>query len=564
MSRVMRPYQGVGYTDIFEGWKTDDILMFILATGGGKTFTFTEVIRTVLSRGSRAMLIAHREELIQQSWQTLYDAGVYAGIIMAQHPKNYSLPCQVCSIQTIVNRKHLPDVDYIIIDESHHVQKGNSYGKILQRYPNAKVLMVTATPYRLSGDGFLEVLAGKITKLIINRTLAELIEEAWLVPLEYHIGSIPDLSGVKISKGEYDEEGVKEVMERAPLVDSYLEHCPGKQGLVFAVDIADSKRICENYNRAGISAVHIDANTPSDQRKSMLEDYRAGRIMVVCNVGIFTEGTDFPGCQFVQLAAPSKSLSKIFQEIGRVTRAACKVDDYHTPEERRAAIAASKKPVGIVLDNAGTWLEHGFADEPVDWPKYFVGWKKEKKVAKEVTEMIEIPIFEIEDPITGSRRTTEKIKEVEGMRLIKVTKEERVNLKAIKYLQVFDDILDRARCNPKINKPGFFSYYRFREHCDTAGITIIDEAWKYIKQRLVTEVDDELLEYRNKQAAAGRLHVPAVSAAEDVIRRKGVFYDYLKREWQQYKAGLRKYIVTKENTQTIHLQNDMSNESINS
>src|SRR3954464_4646241 len=101
---TLRPYQLAGKADIFKTWELHDIIMFVLATGGGKTVTFVEVIREFLMLGKRVMLIAHRRELIMQSYQTLYRNKIRAGIIMGSHPKEFHLPCQVASIQTLANR----------------------------------------------------------------------------------------------------------------------------------------------------------------------------------------------------------------------------------------------------------------------------------------------------------------------------------------------------------------------------------------------------------------------------------------------------------------------------
>lgn len=547
--RKMRPYQGQGYGAIFSAWDYHDILMFILATGGGKTFTFTEVIRDFVRQSKRVMLIAHRTELIEQAWQTLYDASILAGIIKAGCPKNYDRLVQVCSIQTIVNRKNLPEPDLIVIDEAHHVQESNTYGGILSRYPAAKVLMVTATPYRLSGDGFVNVHPAKKTHLIVNCTLAELINEGWLVSLQYHIGAIPDLSEVRINKGDYDEDELQKAMELVPLVDSYKIHCYGMQGLCFCVNIAHSINTAKQYNDAGIPAIHIDGSTPADIRKKYLDQYRRREIWVVCNVGIFTEGTDFPFCQFVQLGAPSKSLSKIFQEIGRVTRALPGlVDSFESANDRKAAILKSQKPFGIVLDNAGTWIEHGFADDPINWEKYFYGWEKPKKKAKDdqEPEYIEIPIYEVQELDGSGRRTTMNLKEVEGLVLIKVTKEMRVNLHAMKHVKEFDRVYSWACGSPKINKSGYFAYMKYREHCDSNGITIPDIVWKYLKETLVDNIESEIESYLQKCREAGHTTIPSLNHDVEKIRLKGVHKYYLEKEKIKYISGDRSYFKVKE------------------
>lgn len=543
-SKKIRPYQNRGMNDIFNAWDFHDIIMFVLATGGGKTFTFTEIIKQFMLQGKRAWLIAHREELISQSWQTLYDAKIMAGVVKADQPTSYNLPAQVMSIQTISRRKNLPPApDLIVIDEGHHVTEDNTYGKILERYPEAKVLIVTATPYRLSGDGFRFLVKDKETKLIVNCTLKELIEDGWLVPLKYCVGSIPDMSGYELVAGDYKDEDAASAMKMAPIVESYLTHANGKQGICFCVNIEHSKEVCEKYNQAGIPAIHLDANTNKDVRRAILERFKKKEYLVVCNVGIFTEGTDFPNAEFVQLAAPTKSLSKFFQEVGRVTRPLTGIlEGLDTAAERIAAIANSMKPYGIVLDNSGMWKEHQrFPDEHIEWEYYFNGWKqdKKKKNQEEEPEYIEIPVFIVEDPVTGARRRTNKIEEVDGMVLIEMTNEMRRNLKAMKHLQEFDRLYKIGLENSKVNKPGYFAYYKFREHCDSKGIEIEDIAWKYLRETLCDKIEMEINNYIEKAKELGRTVIPSMNSDIADIRTKGVLKFFLKKEWENYKAGTR-------------------------
>lgn len=511
-----------------------------------KTVTFTEVIRTFIERGQRCTLIAHREELIFNAWNTLHAAGITSGIIKGDHPTAFDLPCQVASIQTLRSRKNIPEPDIIVVDEGHHVQDDNTYGKYLEKYPNAKILVVSATPYRLSGKGFLNIVKGKTTHLIVNCTLPQLIEDGWLVPLRYLVASIPDLSAVELVKGEYNEEQAAKVMKTAPVVEAYLEHVPGKQGLCFANSVQLSKDFCKAYNEAGITAVHVDGDTPAEYRRWVYQEFLAKRIYAVWNVDIYTEGTDFPACDFVQDVSPTKSLSKNRQKMGRVTRAIGGIVDlYETKEERKAAIAASLKPHGIILDHSGAWREPGigFPDDEVDWEYYFRGWDKPKRKPKEEeAEWIEIPMFEIEDPKTGAKRRTSNIKEVEGMVLVEITKELRANLKSMKHLKEFDRLykvgLEHQKVGTRgsIEKPGYFAYYKFRDYCRDNNIDIVDAVWKYIRIELCDKITAEVEEYITQQQAAGVMVIPSVSADIERINKKGIHRYFLKKEWEAYKA----------------------------
>ena len=482
----LRPYQSEGFDRIIETMdSTDSPVMFVLATGGGKTVTFMQVIKYYLKKGLRVTMIAHREELINQAYRTLKRNGIYSGVIKAEYPSRYEFPCQVGSIQTMV-RRSTPPTDVIIVDEGHHVTDDNSYNKVFQRYPDAKILMVTATPVRQDKKGFTEVLEGRSTKLIVNRTTKQLIDEGYLVPFKYFVASLPNLDKVRVVRGDYDNEEAYEAMKLAPIVESYVRSCNGMKGIVYAVNIKHSKEIADEFVRNGIAAAHLDQSTPNHLRRRILQLFRSGDIQVVVNVGILTEGADFPDCQFVQLACPTKSLSKYLQMVGRVTRPSVSVDSYDTIDQRKNAILSSEKPCGIVLDNAKCWKEHGFPDQDFNWELYFKGEPQKAPPA----EMIEI--YEIEDPETGVRRKTKSLRETEGAVLVEVSYEERVilNKKRKNPITEFNRVYFLAKRLKHVRKKGFFVWLQIKDMMLKGDIQPSEELYHMIEKKLITDIQD--------------------------------------------------------------------------
>lgn len=540
---TLRDYQTEGYNEIIEAWDAGhDLVMFTLATGGGKTVTFVELIKRAVLAGRRVVLIAHREELITQAWNTLYRNNIYAGIIMAGYPENFALAVQVCSIQTIQRRRYLPHADEVYIDEGHHAQRENTYGKVMaQFWPGAKYLIVTATPYRLSGEGFLHLHPYKPTKLLVNRTLPQLVEEGWLVPLRYMIASIPDLQDVSISKGEYELESAQKAMELAPLVESYLDHVPGKSGITFAINVAHSIHICSQYHYAGVPAEHLDANTPDDERKRIITDFRAGLVKVICNVGILTEGADFPDCEFIQLARPTKSLSLYLQMIGRVTRPqAGIVDGIARACDRRNKIAQSRKPAGFVLDNAGAWIDNMPPDHPHNWEQHFVGRKKAKKKEDEEMEML---VFVAEDK-TGRVVRSTSAKEVEGMKLIEITRENRRKVINVTSIKEFDRLFAIFRNQRHMKKPAYAAYREFRTYATKNNILLVDEIWDYLLRRLALEPRDQRDALaRNRSLSPGAYPLALYEKAVEDINRLAVSEQFLKTERSRYEADNQKEVI---------------------
>lgn len=455
--------------------------MLQLPTGGGKTVTFVELIKKYLLNKKRVILLAHREELILQAWNTLHKNKILAGVIKGDQPVNYSFPAQVASIQTIIRRKNLPEADLIIIDEAHHAQSDNSYGEIINKYPNAKILGVTATPYRLSGHGFTDV----FEKLIQSVTFKELVNCGYLTPLKYLVGSIPDLSHIKVTHGDYNERETAKVMEMAPLVESYMQHCKGMAGVVFAVNVEHSLDIVRKYNEAGVPARHLDANTPDQERRQILSNFKNGLIKIISNVGIITEGFDFPNMEFVQLARPTKSLSMYLQMVGRVTRVDNDViSGIQDDDARRFAVSCSRKPFGFILDNAGTWQEHGLPEQEFNWELYFEGTKSKKR---EITdERIEIIEFIAEDD-NGQRVRTPNPTEIEGMKLVEINKHIKERVINLNSMKEFDKLFVLANRLKTVQKKGFFAFYKFMEYCNKKNLFVSYEIWDYIKKRMVDD-----------------------------------------------------------------------------
>lgn len=540
----LRPYQLQGFGDIAQAWLEWCVIMFVLATGGGKTVTFVEVARKAVLQGKRVLIVAHREELILQAWRTLYANKMYAGIIMAGYPEQHHLAVQVCSIQTIVRRKVWPPADVVIIDEGHHAQPDNSYGQLFRRptYYNSKFLVVTATPYRLSGDGFTSLHPGKPTKLIINRTLKQLTDDGWLVPLRYFAASVPDLSNVHLQKGDYVEEEAKKAMELAPIIESYMEHARGKRGVVFCVNRQHSREVVEQYLRAGVRAVHLDGETPDEERTAIYNDFKAGLIDVICNVGIVTEGADFPMCEFVQLARPTMSLGLVLQMIGRVTRALDGLlDGLETKEERIAAIAASAKPCGIILDNAGCWVEHGLPDMERDWERHFRGYRKERKQAEE--EMMEMLVFVVEDK-NGRRTRVTTPEEAEGKKLVEVTTETRRKLINFTSIKEFDRLYAIFKNQNKIARPGIVALQSFMQYCKKQNILITDDIWDYLYKKLVADIEDKTDTLRQNRALNPNSYpVNNFGRMIDQIDALGLRSGHFKRVRAEYERDNQKEIL---------------------
>lgn len=366
----LRPYQKENKNKVYEAWETYRSVMLQMPTGTGKTRTFVSIMSDIYNysvaekHAYKVLVLVHRKELLDQIYDeiTLY-LGKACGIIMAGEREHKKIPFQIASVQTLNNRLVKwadKQFDFIIIDEAHHTT-AESYQRIIKTFPNAKLLGVTATPCRLSGEGF----TNTFEKLLLSPPISWFIDNGYLS--NYVYGSVTkysrikhDIDGIKkFSNGDYAEQEMERVCDndriRAQVVDSYLKYANGKKGIVYTINKTHNKNLCGKFLSQGISAVAIDCDTPKEMREEYIEDFKKGNIQIICNVNLFTEGFDCPDIEFVQLARPTKSLSLYLQQVGRGLR------------------TSANKEKTIILDNVGLYYKFGFPKAHRHWQRHFEG-----------------------------------------------------------------------------------------------------------------------------------------------------------------------------------------------
>lgn len=325
---ILRPYQTAIIDRIREHLLSGRRSVLCVApTGSGKTSLAAHMIRGAISKGKKAWFLCHRSEIIRQSVETLEgSAGLNVGVIAAGFGANGYHPTQVCSIQTLSHRwQNYPLPDLLVIDECHHaVSKTWStlLLNILTAKPSIKIVGLTATPTRLDGRG----LGEWFETMVEGPPVAQLIASKWLSPYKLFAPSTASLASVHITAGDYNRTELDEAMRGSVVVGDavreYQKYCAGKRALMFLWSIRASEQIAETLNAAGIAAAHIDGNTTDELRARAVSDFRAGRIKILCNVEICTEGFDVPACDAVFLLRPTKSLGLYLQMVGRGLRAA--------------------------------------------------------------------------------------------------------------------------------------------------------------------------------------------------------------------------------------------------
>lgn len=320
-------------------------------TGMGKTVLAAAVIVGAVRKGKRVLFLAHRRELINQCYAKLRDSGlddVHLGVVLAGDARRRpNAPVQIASVQTLVGRAK-PPADLVFVDECHHAN-ATTYGKILDGYPDATVVGLTATPCRADGRGLGDIFA-EIVPIV---TFRQLVAEGFLVAPRVFTSRAPlDLSAVKTTGGDYNLGQLGAAMNKRELVGDIVEHwlriAEGRSTIVFASSVEHSQAIVEQFRASGVTAEHLDGETLAEEREAILARLASGETRVVCNMGVLTEGFDCPRVKCVVLARPTKSLSLFLQCAGRGLR----------PWEGVSA---------ILLDHAGCVQVHGFPQDDREW-----------------------------------------------------------------------------------------------------------------------------------------------------------------------------------------------------
>ena len=330
--------------------------LLVLPTGAGKTVIAAEIIRREVAAGGSALFVAPRRELIRQTSAKLDAVGVAHGILLAGAHERDGLdaPVQVASVDTLVSRAlrrrtlELPAFSLVVVDEA-HLSITLVRQRLLALWPDALRIGLTATPTRKDGRAL-----GVLYDTIVEpATTAELTAAGFLVPARYWSWPTPDLSGVRVTAGEYNLADLEAIMNRAPLladvVTTWLEHAGDRRTVVFCSGIAHAVALAEAFRRAGVAAEHVDASTLAPERKATFDRFAAGETQVLTNCFLAAYGFDLPVLSCVVLARPTKSLMLYLQMLGRGLR-----------------IAPGKVDC-LVLDHAGAVHRHGFATDPRAW-----------------------------------------------------------------------------------------------------------------------------------------------------------------------------------------------------
>ena len=276
--------------------------LVVAPCGAGKSYIFVELIKR--TRGE-ALILTHRQELKEQHEKLMEELGA----------KN----ARVAMIRTEANRLgKYPKPELIVADEA-HLSRSNSWMQVIDYYDTFTVGF-TATPVRLDG----RPLNPPFDTLIQGVSTRWLIENHRLAPYEYYAPTLVDTTGLRTVAGDYVVSDLERLMnERAiygNVIISYLRFAPGERTICYCVSVEHARRTADTFNSSAIRAESLSAGTPANQRRKILDDFRAGKITVLCNVGIISEGVSIDEVSCVILARPTMSHALYWQQAMRCMR----------------------------------------------------------------------------------------------------------------------------------------------------------------------------------------------------------------------------------------------------
>ena len=361
MTFKLHDYQKKIVNDVKEAYKQGYKSPCVVAPcGAGKSVVISEIAKLTTYNKKNVLFLVHRKELIDQIRKTFSMHGVLMEFV------TFGM------VQTIVNNlDKIPRPALIITDENHHA-KARTYKKIYEHFKYVLRIGFTATPIRLNGEGLKEV----NDVLIPSVSVQWLIDNQFLAPFEYYTFQGVDTKKLKKNNtGEYSKKSIDNSFSNTiygDVLKNFREKGKEGQTIVYCHSIDFSKKVVNMFVDNGITAKHIDAKTPKNERDQIIQDFRDKKINVLSNVDLIGEGFDVPDCSVVILLRPTASLSLFIQQSMRSMR-----------------YKQGKK--AIIIDHVCNCVKHGIPTTAREWS--LEGYKK-NSTSKKQEDTLKIRVCE--------------------------------------------------------------------------------------------------------------------------------------------------------------------------
>ncbi len=357
---TLKDYQTKALRNIFQDWNSFNRILLMAATGTGKTVMFLATADRILDENpaARILIIAHRRELIYQPieraaqfWPHIHQK---MGIVMANQ-NDFASQVIVSTIQSLTSGDRLEkiqsagEIGFVIIDEAHH-GTSDTYRKVIDSLPNAKVLGCTATPKRTDRQALGQI----FQKVTFKYSILDAIKDGALCEFTPMGFSLPaDAEQIEETEDGWEPEPMGDLLSAENVLEVVLgkfqQYASNRQAIGFTASVAQAHATSAYFNAHGINAEAVDGTTPKQTRDAILRRYKTGETQAIFNCMVLTEGFDAPETSAVLMVAPTRSDLIYVQRLGRGLRTApgkadCIVLDF-APKGTRNIVMA-----GDVLD----------------------------------------------------------------------------------------------------------------------------------------------------------------------------------------------------------------------
>ncbi|MFD5818105.1 DEAD/DEAH box helicase [Streptomyces sp. NPDC127038] len=375
----LRPYQRAAIDALRTGWQAGGLrLAVLLPTGSGKTVVFSHLAAEQHARGVRTLVLAHRDELIQQAAGKIRAVAPHlrVGIVKAECDEHQDVDVVVASVQTLANprrREAIRGIGLVIVDEAHHAA-APTYIDVLKHFgcfDSTPAAGFTATMHREDGG-----LADVWERIVYTRDILEMIADRHLVNVRgkaVRVGGL-DLDSVKTRHGDLQDGQLARALDdsnaAAVVADAYTEYAADRPGVVFTPTVDTAKSMADVLNARGIRTATVWGDMPRDERTATLKAYTDGSIQVLSNCMVLTEGFDAPWASCAVIARPTKSASLYVQMVGRVLRPwhgkrdALVLDVMGASTRHKLATLADLTERDLVVDDGESLAAAALDDDP--------------------------------------------------------------------------------------------------------------------------------------------------------------------------------------------------------
>ena len=316
----------------------------------GKTITALYILTEASKKGKKCIFFCDRVKLVQQAINAFRSNGIEVGVIMSDHElRNPNAMIQIASIQSVARMRRKPEFDLAIVDECHTHYKTTQ--ELMDRYSNVCFIGLSATPYSKG-------LGKAYNDLVVPVTTRQLLDQGYLCPVKYYGGATANVSGLKTKRlptgaKDYDPKELERAIDdeseylTGDIILNYTKLAYNRPAIAFSPSVKHSKYLVEQFNKAGIPAVHIDGYMKENERQDIYKGHERGDFKILSCSMLLGTGYDAPHISCLIDCYPSQSKIQFVQRAGRIMR------------------LHDSKTDAIYLDHAGNIARHGFPEDIV-------------------------------------------------------------------------------------------------------------------------------------------------------------------------------------------------------